>query len=72
MQCSDYMIFCFAVILIFRLSEFLHRGKRISKTDGGRVMEGMATFPAGFQMGRKVTGTLAISGKMTNFEGKKC
>ena len=73
MQCSDNMNFWFAVILSFIISEFQHRGKRTLRTDGGRAVEvGMATFSAGFQMGRKVTGTLAISGKMTNFEGKKC
>jgi len=35
-------------------------------------MEGMATLPADSLMSRNAAGTLAISGKMTNFEGKKC
>ena len=35
-------------------------------------MEGLATLPADYLMSRKAAGTLAISGKMTNFEGKKC
>ena len=72
MQCSDNMNFWFAVILSFIISEFQHRGKRTLRTDGGRAVEGMATLPADYLMSRKAAGTLAISGKMTNFEGKKC
>ena len=72
MQNSDNMNFWFAVILSFIISEFQHRGKRTLRTDGGRTMEGLATPPTGSQMSRKAAGTLAISGKMTNFEGKKC
>lgn len=66
------MNFQFAVILSFITSEFQHRGKRTLRTDGGRAMEGLATLPADYLMSRKAAGTLAISGKMTNFEGKKC
>ena len=69
---SDNMNFWFVVILCFIISEFQHRGKRTLRTDGGRTMEGLATPPTGSQMSRKAAGTLAISGKMTNFEGKKC
>ena len=72
MQNSDNMNFWFAVILLFWISEFQHRGKRTLRTDGGRAVEGMATLPADYLMSRKEVGTLAISGKMTNFEGKKC
>ena len=66
------MNFRFVVIQSFIISEFQHRGKRTLRTDGGRAVEGMATRPADSLMSRKAAGTLAISGKMTNFEGKKC
>lgn len=72
MQNSDNMNFWFAVILSFIISEFQHRGKRTLRTDGGRAVEGMATLPTDSLMSRKVAWALAISGKMTNFEGKKC
>ena len=72
MQNSDNMYFWFAVILSFIISEFQHRGKRTLRTDGGRAIEGLTILPADFLMSRKAAETLAISGKMTNFEGKKC
>lgn len=72
MQVSDNINFWFAVILSFIISKFQHRGKRTLRTDGGKAMEGMATLPADSLMSRNAAGTLAISGKMTNFEGKKC
>ena len=73
MQNSDNMNFWFAVILSFIISEFQHRGKRTLRTDGGRAVEvRMVALLTDSQMKRNAAGTLAISGKMTNFEGKKC
>ena len=74
---SDNMNFLFAVLLLFRISEFRHRGERTSKTDGGKAMalyDGRASncLPIGSLISRKMAGTLAISVEMTNFEGKKC